>query len=213
MPEKQGWLPDNLSALMASLLFSLLWVSDAAAHETITGVTGFSSLMLHPLFNPFQLLAMIVIGLAMASGRPPPLLLALVVVPSAIAAGNFVSSGVFSPIGGFAAIALAALIVSAAIVAAFEHLPIAVAGTITGALAILIGVDVVPEHPGPWGRAQTILATALTAITILGLLSLALGAPRPLWRSIAARTMSAWIFAAALMMLALLFKPTAVTPA
>ncbi|MEM7777935.1 MAG: HupE/UreJ family protein [Pseudomonadota bacterium] len=199
-------MPGN-SATLALLLLSAFWASDVAAHEIMPGVTGFPALMLHPLFNQFQLLAIIVIGLAIASGRPPPLLLALVVVPSAMIAGNLVPLGVFSPMGGFPAIALAALLASGAIVAAFEQLPVAVVGIIAGLLALLIGVDTVPEYPGPWGRAQTILATALTTIAMSGFISYVLGAPRPLWRSVAARMISAWVFAAAAMMLALLLKP------
>ncbi|MEM9030173.1 MAG: HupE/UreJ family protein [Pseudomonadota bacterium] len=190
------------------MLLSTFWASDVAAHEIIPGVTGFPALMLHPLLNQFQLLAIIVVGLAIASGRPPPLLHALVVVPSAMIAGNLlVPSGVFSPMGGLPAIALAALLVSGAIVAAFEELPVAVVGIIAGLLALLIGVDTVPEYPGTWGRAQTILATALTTIAMFGFISYVLGAPRPLWRSVAARMISAWVFAAAVMMLALLLKP------
>lgn len=195
------------SAAVALLLLSVFSAGDAAAHEIIPGVTGFSALMLHPLFNQFQVLAITVIGLAIASGKPPTLLLAVVVLPAAMTVGNFMPASAFSAIGGFSAIALAALLVSAAIVAALEDLPIAVACIIAGVLALLIGVDTVPEFPGAWGRGQTILATALTTIATTGFLSLVFGVPRLFWQSVAVRMMSAWIFAATAMMLALRFKP------
>lgn len=200
----------------------------AAAHPVLPGVTGFPSLMLHPLLLEHQLLCVVASGLLAARSRSFRLLSSLALFAAGVMAGNVARD--FVPQHGFyVPFVLTAILVSGLFSLALDRLPFMAAAGLLFALGSAIGVDTTADGPGIAHRAEAVAAAVLGSAIVMGAITAILRSPAPRpsealrgpvahndvpsgaqaampdWRSICVRVIAAWITAAVTMMAALMW--------
>lgn len=176
--------------------------TQAVGHPVLPGVTGFPSMMLHPLLLEHQLLCVMAAGLILARAAPQRPLSGLALITASVIGGN-AARGFLPMYGFYVPFVLTAIVATGLLVVSFERPAFAAAAICLIALGAAIGLDTSAEGPGIWHVAEAIAASLLTTLIVATLIGVAFRSPARAWVIILARIIAAWITAAALMMLAL----------
>jgi urease accessory protein len=173
----------------------------AAAHSPVPGIGHFYSGMLHPMLATAHLLALLAVGLWLGQHWPARLreLAALLL---ALAAGLVLSGP--APWPGLEQALLALCVLAAGTAAAAARtLPPALSLSAAAAIGLVMGLDSAPD--GLTGRPLWLSLAGSWVGVLLGLAALAAlseWADKP-WMKVAARVVSSWLAAAAILVLAL----------
>jgi urease accessory protein len=169
----------------------------AAAHGAVQGLGNFFSGVVHPLFEPAQLIALVALGLligqrGLAATRP------------AASVGTTASTDTFL-------LATAGLIGLAVLTAA--RVPRALCAAVAAAVGLGIGLGSGPEGAAGSARAVMLLGTAVgVCVWMFNVVGLVHEARRP-WMRIGVRVVGSWIAASAVLVMALwLAPPRGATP-
>jgi urease accessory protein len=187
------------TAALAALLFA---PQAAFAHPVVQGVGGFYGGLLHPLFVPAHLLALVGFGLLLGQQAPRARRLALAVLAAALLTGitAIASAFVFKATAYFILTAAGAC---GALAALARPVPVAV----TGAIALVAGVTIMLESvPDEISMRLTLVALGGTAIGAFLAAMLAADVTAALkyeWQRIGVRILGSWIAASAILVLAL----------
>lgn len=191
-----------LLAIALTLLPRAAW-----AHAPIPGVGAFWNGVVHPLFIPIHLLALVGVGIALGQNAPRASRLALPLLSVLLAGGIALATPAGSPPAALLAIALAG-----GLFAALGQGTVMLVAALAGAAGATVGLDSAPLEAT---SGEALLASAgtfagcLLVVVLVGGLAAAASAP---WQSIAIRAAGSWIAAAALIALALaLFDPAALS--
>lgn len=192
-------------SLMAGLV-PLLASSPAAAHVIIEGVTGFASLVLHPLVAVDTILVIAALATVVGATERPmlPLLCPLPALVGGVLGVSLQLQALLWP--GLWRLPLVVAIALAAYAASGRNMAPWGALAATLIAATTVGLGLVPESPDLGGRLEA--GAAAAAALLLGLLVLAW--PRTMTRHhiarLAGRVMSAWIAAIAALGLAVTLR-------
>jgi hypothetical protein len=179
----------------------------AQAHEVIPGVTGFASLVLHPFVAVET--ALVMIGLALVTGAAESwrgLLFVCAVAIIGAAAGVMLQPwAILVPGLWRLPLLLALLLGTAAALGRAAALPSLF--VLAAAVSVVIGLAVPPERPGLIGRLEAVCAVAAAVLIVL----LVIAVPRVVLARVravqlAGRIAGAWIFAIALLGMAIWFR-------
>jgi hypothetical protein len=179
----------------------------AQAHEVIPGVTGFASLLLHPFVAVETMLVML--GLALVTGAAESwrgLLIVCVISMIGAAAGVMLQPWAILVLGLWRLpLLLALLLGAAAALGRAAALPLLL--LLAAAASVVIGLAVPPERPGLVGRLEAICAVASAVLIVL----LVIAVPRMVFArarvvQLAGQIAGAWIFAIALLGMAIWFR-------
>lgn len=179
----------------------LAWPAAAAAHGSIRGVGAFYGGLQHPLLEPAQLTALVLLGLAFGQRGVAPSLPALAALAAGTALGLLATAGL-PPLptatGLLVAGALLGLLVAAARTRSRWPVPVlaALVGLGVGAGSI---IDAAPGGGAALMRLGTWLSATLCAACVGGLADQA----RREWPAIGVRVLASWLTAGALLALAL----------
>jgi urease accessory protein len=183
----------------ASVIALLSMAGEASAHAVL-GITGFAGGLLHPLFVPTHILAVVALALLLGQQQRMPSLsiaygVGLVAGLGAIALAyvpTFVEQ---------ALLALAGMV--GLLVASARRLPWIFGPTVATATGLAIGLDSPPEAVSISEANVTLLGTALGATTLLVGLAWFASSLRHGWQRVGVRIIGSWIAASAIMVLAL----------
>lgn len=185
-------------------------VEPALAHAPIKGIGAFYNGMLHPLFVPGHLLALLGIGLLFGQHAPTASRVGwiafVLALWSALALGQFLGATV--PVMLLLLVALAAGL----LVALGQPIPGLATTVLAVAAGIGIGIDSMPE---PLTRKEALLALGATGVGAVLIVSYIGGITawlREPWQRIGIRVAGSWTAASALLVLVLvLTEPHAPT--
>jgi hydrogenase/urease accessory protein HupE len=183
----------------------------AAAHGSVRGLGNFFSGVVHPLFEPAQLIALVALGLligqrGLASTQPAAACFAVGVALGLVATG----------IGGVPATDTVLLITAGLIgfvVLTAMPVPRQVTVVVASAVGLFIGAGSAPESVNGSARYVTLFGSGVGAcVWLLNLVGLVQGAGRP-WMRIGVRVAGSWVAACATLVIALWIAGTSRVPA
>jgi hypothetical protein len=179
----------------------------AQAHEVIPGVTGFASLLLHPFVAVET--ALVMLGLALVTGAAESwrgLLVVCAVSMIGAAAGVMLQPwAIIAPGLWRLPLLLALLLGTAAALGRAATLPSLL--VLAAAASVVIGLAVPPERPGLVGRFEAICAVASAVLIVLLVIAVPRMVLARIWAAqLAGQIAGAWIFAIALLGMAIWFR-------
>jgi hydrogenase/urease accessory protein HupE len=186
---------------------TVLLAGTANAHEILPGVTGFASLLLHPFVAVETVLLML--GLAFVAGATESgraILLACTVVVIGAGAGVMLQpSAIMVP--GIWRLPLLLALVLGTVAATGRSAALPVLFILALLVSVVVGIAVPPERPGFEGRLETIAAVGVAILAVV----LVIAVPRALLGRfrivrLAGQVAGAWIFAIALLGMAIWFR-------
>jgi urease accessory protein len=179
-----------------------LLLSDAAhAHDVVPGLGGFAGGLLHPLFVPGHVLALIGLGL-MSSQQIARVRNGIVLSFSAGLIAGFVAI-----VLAFAAevdfVVLLCAVLAGLIAASAMRISLPVAAPISAAAGAALELGSVPEEISMLATAAALVATAMTAtLALIAITRITMVCTRE-WQRIGIRIVGSWIAASAILVLAL----------
>jgi urease accessory protein len=195
--------PGSMRATVGVVAALLAWC-DTASADTIEGLGGFYTGLLHPVLTPTHGLALLGLGLLIGQQpaerrRLPQLLFTLALAGGLLALALAVGE---TPAG---AVLLVGVALSGALVAAAFRLPLLVLGPLALALGAAIGLDSPPEVISFQEGVVMLIGTGLGATIGLGLVVEAAARMARDWQLIGVRVLGSWTAASALLAIAVRF--------
>lgn len=196
------------SAPAAALVAAAAWAGPAAAHQIVPGVTGFPSLMLHPLASADTTLCLLAAGLLIGLRGPLRPVLGAAALAAGVALGA-ASQLVFT--GALPSLVFVVLLnlplglagLGGVLVATAPRLgPVGLAAALV-ALAAMIGMLLLPEAPGIAGLAEAAAGALLGAVLAAALVAVPVRLVGARFGTVPARVVGSWLAAVAIFMLAL----------
>ncbi len=167
-------------------------------------MSGFSGGLLHPLIVPAHALALLAIGLLIGQqnrgGRLIPFMLFGAGLVAGLAAIAFAVRQTFA-----LSILLAATATAAALVALARPLPAVLCGAPAALTGVALGLDSPPQAISLVRAIHMLIGTGLGACAILAALVAGTMKCSSEWQRIGVRILGSWIFASAILVLALRF--------
>jgi urease accessory protein len=185
-----------------ALAVSLTIVGPALAHSPVPGVGGFPGGLLHPVFVPAHLLALI--GLGLFIGQQNARLLAVLCFAGGVAAGL---GAIASAVGQTPAntVLLAAAAITGALTALAFAMPRAVGWLLAAVIGVAIGLDSPPQVISVTEATLMLIGTGIGAVVVLIVIAAAAAALRREWQRIGMRVLGSWTAASAILVLAMRF--------
>jgi hydrogenase/urease accessory protein HupE len=178
----------------------LLSAEPAWAHPPPLGISGFTGGLLHPLFVPAHLMAIVGLGLLIGQQRSAWGLSATAMFVAGVLAGLGAIALAYAPQWTGTALPALALVVGA-LVALAQPLPRAVGVLLAAIAGSIVGLDSPPDTVSVQEANRMLLGTALGAIVLLLAASeMAACMTRP-WGRIGIRILGSWIAASAALVL------------
>jgi hydrogenase/urease accessory protein HupE len=178
----------------------------AAAHGSVQGLGNFFSGVVHPLFEPAQLIALVALGLligqrGLSATRPAALCFVLGALLGLLAAMFGAAPAIDSfLLAGAGLIGLAVLTAT--------PLPRALCAVVAAGVGLAVGLGSGPEAATGSARVVMLLGTAVgVCVWMFNVVGLVHEAKRP-WLRIGVRVVGSWITATAVLMTALWFAPS-----
>jgi hypothetical protein len=178
-----------------------LSITSSAAHEVIPGVTGFPSMILHPMLSDLML-CLLAAGVLAGQQERLGLVVGLKVVTAGLIVGYFSQRPVTQFYGlwrlPLLAAALAGIVI--AIGCQLDRMPSTI---LIGALATIVGLGISPERPGSFGVPEAVGGSIVAAGIVLLVCGWPVARLRWHWVQVLARVGGAWIASIAMMVLSL----------
>jgi urease accessory protein len=185
-----------------ALALLLTIVATAQAHAPVPGLDGFSGGLLHPVFVPAHLVALI--GLGLFIGQQHARLLVALVFAAGLAAGL---GAIVSAVGETPAntVLLATAAITGALTALAVVVPRVVGGLLAAVTGVAIGLDSPPHVVSVTEATLMLIGTGIGALVVLIAIVYAVAVLTREWQRIGVRLLGSWTAASAILVLAVRF--------
>jgi urease accessory protein len=184
----------------AALLLLLMCADAAEAHDPVPGIGGFPGGLLHPLFVPAHLLALVGLGLFIGQ-QPARVLLALFFAAGLVAGLGAIASAVGETQANLA------LLLTAAITGGLTALAAPAPSVIGWILALVtgaaIGLDSPPQVISVREATMILIGTGIGAFVVVAVVAACAALFRREWQRIGVRVVGSWTAASAILVLAM----------
>jgi urease accessory protein len=183
-----------------ALALSLAIVDAALAHAPVLGIGGFPGGLLHPVFVPAHLLALI--GLGLFIGQQHARLLAVLCFGAGVAAGL---AAIALAVGETPAntVLLACAAITGALTAFAATIPRVVGWLLAAVIGVAVGLDSPPQVFSVTEATLILIGTGIGAVVVLIVVAAAAALLKREWQRIGVRVLGSWIAASAILVLAL----------
>ena len=193
-----------MSAVVRSLIVLAVFIAPgaASAHPVFGGIGGFPGGLLHPLFVPAHLLAIVAVGVLIAQNASCRRWLYAIAFSAGLLAGFAAIASAYTPaLTGETLLALA--FIGGALVALAKPLPRPLIGLLTAATGIAIALDSPPDAISLREAALMQIGTFWGATILLFVIYECARRLTRGWQRVGVRILGSWIAASAVLVLAL----------
>jgi urease accessory protein len=187
--------------LPAAALVLLLMCADAVeAHDPVPGISGFPGGLLHPLFVPAHLLALVGLGLFIGQ-QHARVLLALFFAAGLVAGLGAIASAVGETQANLALLLTA--VITGGLTALAAPAPSVIGWILALVTGAAIGLDSPPQVISVREATMILIGTGLGAFIVVAVVAACTALFRREWQRIGVRVVGSWTAASAILVLAM----------